>query len=103
MHPQTDFGLGQWKLEMGGAKPMTDYNGFTYEALSDEARERLVQEHLAQLEAEHWTATLNKRRYEQVTMSEEERRQLVDQADQQLARLEEAIKVTRAERDKLRA
>jgi hypothetical protein len=81
---------------------MTD-NGFRYQALTDEARVRLAEEHLAQLEAEHWTAMLNKRRYEQVTMSKEERKLLLDQADQQLARLEEAIEVTRAERDKLRA
>jgi hypothetical protein len=78
-------------------------NGFQYEALSDEARMRMVEEHLAQLEAEHWTATLNRRRYEQVSMSNKERNELTGQADEQLARLEEAIAVTRAERDKLRA
>jgi DNA repair exonuclease SbcCD ATPase subunit len=77
-------------------------NGFRYEALDDEARARVIQDHLAQLEAEHWTATLNKRRYEKVTMSKEERKQLLEQANQQLARLEEAIEVTRAERDALK-
>ncbi len=80
-----------------------DTDGFRYEALDDQARARLVEEHLAQLEAEHWTATLNKQRYEQVTMSEAERVKLINQADEQLFRLEEAIKVTRTERDKLRA
>jgi hypothetical protein len=78
-------------------------NGFQYEALDATARARLVEEHLAQLEAEHWSATLNKRRYEQVTMSKEERSKLIEQTNDQLARLEEAVKVTRAERDKLRA
>jgi hypothetical protein len=76
-------------------------NGFRYEALNNEARMRMVEEHLAQLEAEHWTATLNRRRYEQVTMSDQERSELLGQADEQLSRLEEAIAVTRAERDKL--
>jgi hypothetical protein len=77
-------------------------DGFRYEMLDDAARARLVDEHLAQLEAEHWTTTLNKRRYEQVTMSKEERSRLIEQAKEQLDRLEEAIEATRAERDKLR-
>lgn len=76
-------------------------NGFRYEALDLPARIRIVQEHLAQLEAEHWTATLNKRRYEQVPMSEEERTELVGQVAEQLTRLEKAIAVTRSERDAL--
>ncbi len=76
---------------------------FRYEALDDATRARLVEEHLAQLEAEHWTATLNKRRYEQVKISKEERTKLIEQANEQLARLEEGIEATRAERDKLRA
>jgi hypothetical protein len=78
-------------------------DGFRYEALDAAARVRLVEEHLTQLEAEHWTTTLNKRRYERVTMSNEERLKLVQQTDEQLARLEEAIEATRAERDKLQA
>ena len=76
-------------------------NGFRYEALDVPTRARMVEEHLAQLEAEHWTATLNKRRYEQVTMSDDERSQLLEQVGEQLARLEEAISITRGERDAL--
>jgi hypothetical protein len=76
-------------------------DGFRYEALDGQARARMVHDHLAQLEAEHWTATLNRRRYEQVTMSAAERTELIGQADEQLARLEEAILVTRAELGKL--
>jgi hypothetical protein len=78
-------------------------NTFRYEALDDEARARMVEEHLAQLEAEHWATVLNKRRYEEVTMNEDERSKLLGQAQEQLVRLEEAIQVTRAERDKLRS
>lgn len=78
-------------------------NGFKYEALDDQTRLRMVDEHLAQLEAEHWTATLNKRRYEKVSMGDEERRELLEQVEAQLDRLEQAIRITRDERDALKS
>ena len=76
-----------------------DDGDFTYELLTDEQRQQIIDGRLSQYEAEHYATSLNRRTLEQATdVTEADKRLQLDQLDRVLASLESSIRLHREER-----
>ncbi len=72
-----------------------------YEFIDEATKIEIANEHIKGLEREHFNWVMNKHRAQKMTLSGDERDEMIKQADEAISRNRNAIEIARAQRDEL--